>query len=211
MRKYLAATLLVAAAIGLALAIDAGAGVGVGAGKNGASAGVSGRKGTRAGAAVGTNGGRSIGARSSVGPTSHGKSSGGGLGAGSSSGERAVTRSGGASSSSAAGPASLGTGAASTIVGSPPATGLRQAVVLPRILWPLKALRGEYERGELLRFPAPTAVIPGTPHAVVRVCTEAIASAASPLGAVRVRAASAGPLNRGRRGAITAPLAVRID
>jgi hypothetical protein len=52
--------------------------------------------------------------------------------------------------------------------------------------------------------------MPGTPPAVVRACHEAIASAAAPLGAVRVRAASAGPLRRLRSGTLSAPVEVRI-
>ena len=47
-------------------------------------------------------------------------------------------------------------------------------------------------------------------NAVVRVCQQAIFSAAKPLGAVGVQAASAGPVRRQRNG-LTAPLSVRID
>jgi len=50
---------------------------------------------------------------------------------------------------------------------------------------------------------------PGTPPAVVGACRGAILSAATPLGAVRVSAVSAGPL-RQRRGALAAPIQVRI-
>ena len=49
-------------------------------------------------------------------------------------------------------------------------------------------------------------VIRGTPPAVVRACQNAILSAARPLGAVRVRAASAGTLSRQRGGTLTAPI-----
>ena len=51
---------------------------------------------------------------------------------------------------------------------------------------------------------------PGTSNAVVRVCQQAIFSAAKPLGAVGVQAASAGPVQRQRHG-LTAPLSVRIN
>ena len=51
---------------------------------------------------------------------------------------------------------------------------------------------------------------PGTPNAVVRVCEQAIFSAAKPLGAVGVQAVSAGPVRRQRNG-LTAPLSVRIN
>lgn len=181
MRKYLAATLLIAAAVGPASALDVRVGAKVAGVEAGASASV-GKKGVSTG----------IGADA-------------GSGTGSSSGGRDGTSSAGASGGSATGSKSAATGGASTI---------RPSVVLPRILWPLKARRAKSERGKWgypLQLPARFVAVPGTPPAVVRVCRQAIASAASPLGAVRVRAASAGPLQRDRRGALTAPLAVRID
>ncbi|GLS33659.1 hypothetical protein [Neomesorhizobium albiziae] len=51
---------------------------------------------------------------------------------------------------------------------------------------------------------------PGTSDAVVQACQQAIFSAARPLGAVGVHAASAGPMRRQPNG-LTAPLSVRID
>jgi hypothetical protein len=61
------------------------------------------------------------------------------------------------------------------------------------------------------RLQVPLTAIPGTPPAVVRVCRQAIMSAATPLGALRVHVISAGPLRRHRRGTLTAPIEVRID
>ena len=63
------------------------------------------------------------------------------------------------------------------------------------------------------RAPAATAFdgIPGTPAAVVRACRDAVGSAAAPFGVVSVRARSAGSLRRLSRGAISAPVQVRIQ
>ncbi|AFL48689.1 hypothetical protein USDA257_c00870 [Sinorhizobium fredii USDA 257] len=274
MRKYLAATFLIAVAIGPASALDirGGAKVGpvgvstsVGLGKKGASAGIgadvdkvggakagasAGKKGTsagigadvngvggakagaaigskgisagfganvngvggaKAGASLGTNGGSSAGVAGNVGRANGGVSAGAGSTGGLSSVGGASAARGNASGGWAAG--TSGRGSATTIIRFAPATSARP-IVLPRILWPLKAKRAQHERGEWgypLRFPLSLAAIPGTPPAVVRVCRRAIASAASPLGALQVRAASAGSLLRHRSGALTAPLAVSID
>ncbi|OAP36737.1 helicase [Sinorhizobium glycinis] len=234
MRKYLTATLLIVVAIGPASALDVGlgaqvGGIGIGAGvgvaNGGASAGVGtsvgGVGGAEAGASVGTTGGSSVGVSGNVGGTSGGISGGSGVASGSStagsslsSGGKAGTGTGNGPGGSLAGAGSRGSGAAHAITRIAPAMADRSPIVLPRILWPLTAKRAEYERGEW-GYPsgllAPLAAIPGTPKAVVRACRRAIASAASPLGAVRVSAASAGPLLRHRSGALTAPLAVRID
>lgn len=195
-----------------------GAGASVGGSKNGASAGIStsvgGVGGTSAGASVGTNAGTSVGARGNAGGTSAGISSSSGSGAGLSSGGGAGTGTGNASVRSAAGAGSPGRGGASTIAGVAPAKGTPKTIVLPPIFWPLKARRTENGRGEWWypsRLPKPLATIPGTPRAVVRICRQAIASAALPLGAVRVSATSAGRLLRDRGGTLTAPIAVRID
>ncbi|AEH81467.1 helicase [Sinorhizobium meliloti] len=186
-----------------------GVGAGVGVGKNGTSAGIgAGIGGAKAGASVGTSGGSSIRASGNVGRASGGVSTGSVPGAGLSG-----TGPGNAPSGLAARSGSPATGTASRILGAAPEKGVRPSIALPRILWPLKSRR-RHERGEWsypLRFPAPIAAITGTPRAVVRVCRQAIAQAASALGGVRVRAVSAGPLHRGRRGTLTAPLDVRID
>jgi len=234
MRKYLAATtLLIAIAIGptsaLGLSVGAKAGgigvsASVGAGKNGASAGISARGGGvgkgKAGASVGRKGGSSVGAGGKVGGVAGGARVGSGkngASAGSSARGGAVGGAKGAGANTGPGGALGGSAAASgslvssTIAGIAPAKGARPTVALPRNLWP-SATRAKYDsRDYPSRFPAPTAAISDTARAVVRVCGQAIASAASPFGAVRVRAASAGPLHRNRRGALTAPLAVRIE
>ncbi|RVE88638.1 helicase [Sinorhizobium meliloti] len=227
MRKYLATALLISVAMGPASALDIGAGVtvsgthvgaGVSAGTKGASAGVGtsvgGVGGTNTGASVGTNAGTSVGALGNVGGASAGISSSSGSGAGWSSRGGAGTGTGNVSVRSAAGAGSPGRGGANAIAGVAPAKRTPKTIVLPRIIWPLKARRTENGRGEWWYpspLPIPLAVIPGTPRAVVRVCRQAIASAAFPLGALRVSAASAGRLLRDRGGTLTAPLAVRID
>ncbi|MDK1490861.1 helicase [Sinorhizobium sp. 7-81] len=236
MRKYLAATLLIAVAIGpawgLGLGVSAG-GVGLGAsvsvGKNGVSVGIS-AGGAKVGASVGKNAGSSSGSRSKAGGKSGGISKGSHSGVGSSRGGGKGASQGGASGGAAKGfdlggrsargaildnnPTNASGNSVNTKAGVAPATATRQSAVLPRMLLPLKQKRAVNERGEwgyLLRVPAPAAAIPATRGTVARICLHAIASAASPLGAVRVRAASAGPLHRDRGGGLTAPLTVRID
>ncbi|MEY9625973.1 helicase [Sinorhizobium fredii] len=239
MRKHLVATFLIAVAIGPASALALGLGakvgpVGVGAqvgiNKSGVSAGIGaeadGVGGVKGGTSLG-KGGSSLGVGGNLGRTSGGMSVGSGSKAGSSSGGGTATGSGAASGGSAAGSGtrpssggatagsrSPGAGGANTITRIAPATSARASIVLPRILWPLKKKRAGQERGEWgypIRLPLTIAAVPGTPNTVVRACQRAIASAASPLGAVRVRAASAGSLLRHRNGALTAPLAVSID
>ncbi len=241
MRKHLAATFVIAVAIGppSALALDLGAKVGpvgvgaeVGISKSGASAGaganVDGIGGVKGGTSLGRKGGSSLGVSGNLGGKSGGMSVGSGSKAGSSSGAGPATGSGsangsgsGAWSSSGGGAGgwtaesrSSGGGGANTVGPTAPARSARAYIILPRILWPLKKKRAAQGRGEWaypIRLPLSIAAVPGTPSTVVRTCREAIASAASPLGAVRVRAASAGSLRRHRSGALTAPLAVSID
>ena len=82
-------------------------------------------------------------------------------------------------------------------------------VILPRSLGPSgrdTSARGTWGYPLLPKI----ARKPGTPKAVVRVCEQAIFSAAKPLGAVGVQAVSAGPVRRQRNG-LTAPLSVRIN
>ena len=83
------------------------------------------------------------------------------------------------------------------------------AFLLPRSLGPSgrdTSARGTWGYPRLPKI----ARKPGTSNAVVRVCQQAIFSAAKPLGAVGVQAASAGPVRRQRNG-LTAPLSVQID
>nr|WP_149758419.1 helicase [Mesorhizobium albiziae] len=117
-----------------------------------------------------------------------------------------------AGSLAGSGPAGKNVGTAATKLG--PTKGVRHFFVLPRTLWPSRVGSNKYSQGAVgypLLLVAPLKAIPGTPRAVVRVCRQAIVSAATTLGAVRVRAASAGPLSRQRRGVLTAPIDVRID
>ncbi|MET3524247.1 hypothetical protein ABID25_006118 [Mesorhizobium abyssinicae] len=228
MRQYLAATLAIAVAIGPASAVDVGVGgtaggigvgVGVGAGSNGASVGVGtsvdGLGGADVGGSLGTSNG-SLGADVGAGANLGGVSSG--VSAGVDAGDQSVDGPAGTAGASTA----LGstTGTAAAVAGKKKAAivvprGARYAIVLPRSLWPSRGGRdtlGQSKKGYPVLQPlAPLKVIPGTPPAVVRVCRQAIRSAAVPLGAVRVHAASAGPLRRHRLGALTAPIEVRID
>lgn len=197
-----------------------GAGAGVGVGSNGASVGVDasvdGIGGANVGGSVGTSNGSlgaNVGAGTSPGglgglsasPSAGDESTGAGAAPGSTANSRAS-----AASEAPTGPASVGVGkkAAAMVV----TKGVRHAVALPRSLWPSKGGRDRQSTtGYPLRPQVPLKTIPGTPAAVVRVCRQAIMSAAKPLGAVRVHAASAGTLRRHRRGALTAPIEVRID
>ena len=80
---------------------------------------------------------------------------------------------------------------------------ISRAIVLPRAIRP--------SDGTEISVGTPFRSIPGTPRAVVRVCREAIQSAAVRLGAVRVDARSAGSMFRHSAGTSTAPLVVRIQ
>ncbi|WP_287382148.1 hypothetical protein [Mesorhizobium sp.] len=217
-----AAALTIWIAIGPASAQDTGiggkvGGLGVGArvsaGSQGGSVGVGasvGGVGVGAGASAGSQG-ASVGAGASVG--------GVGVGAGVSAGSQGASVGAGTSVGGASGAnvgASVGAGKATP--GSPaavttttaPAKTARQSIVLPPVLMPSKPGEGDSTNGYPFRSVGSLKAKPGTPAAVVQACRAAIMSAATPLGAVRVHAASAGAL-RQRRGALTAPIAVRID
>jgi len=241
MRKYIVATLSLAVAIGPALALDvglggeaggAGVGASVGVGSKGASVGVGasvgGIGGANAGASVDTSNGSagaSLGGSGNVGSASGGVSVGMGTSSGSSVGGGAGTASGNnaggtraapgsTAKGTAAGTGSAGVGGISTTTVIGPAAGVRHSIALPPILRPSRAGRDKSVQvtvGTPSRSPALLRAIPGTPLAIVRVCRNAIMSAAAPLGAVRVQAASAGPLSRYRGGILTAPVEVRID
>jgi hypothetical protein len=197
MSKYVAAAFLIAIAIEPAMALEAGVGaqggnVGIGAsvgvGQNGASIGI--------GASVGSVGGADAGA--SVG-TANG-SAGASVGvSGQLSGEGVSSESG----TAGAPPGDIPGQPAAASLPNSIAAGVPQSIVLPRILWP---------RGRSGRSSAVGAIeaIPGTPGVVVRACREAIELAAIPFGVVNVRATSAGPSRRLSRGAVSAPIAVRI-
>ncbi|CAN7322641.1 hypothetical protein LJN214_001641 [Mesorhizobium sp. LjNodule214] len=206
MRKYLAAAFSIAIAIEPAMALEAGVGaragnVGVGAsvgvGQNGASIGV--------GADVGSVGGAGAGASVGTGNGSVGASVGasGQLGGASVGASGQLSREDASSESSAASapPSDNPSGPAATAAAAAAAS-VPKSIVLPRILWP-------YGSG---RSSAVTTIeaIPGTPSAMVRACREAIELAAIPFGVVNVRAMSAGSLRRLSRGAVSAPIAVRI-
>ena len=218
MRKYIAATLSIAVTIGPASALDVGVsgkagGVGVSAGASVGSNGVSAGVGASVGGIGGVSGGASAGSGGASGSASvgaggaSGSSGGAGAGAGTTGGSSAGSRSD--ASRSAAGSGSAGTGGIGTTV-IRPAKGVRGSIILPPILRPSGARRDKTSRGDV-GYPPLSRAILGTPTVVVRACRNAIVSAAAPLGAVRVRAASAGPVSRQGRGAVTAPIAVRIE
>jgi hypothetical protein len=77
-----------------------------------------------------------------------------------------------------------------------------------RVVPGLGALRGLPE--ELRRIGRPFQALPGTPQPVVEACRNGIVAAARPYGVVRVDAASAGPVRRGRGGVLTAPVTMRM-
>ena len=218
MKKYFAAALTIGIATGPASALDAGLGgkvgglgvsAGVSAGSQGASVGV--------GASVGGVGGANVGASvdagsgsvnagvsagGNVGTSSGGLSTGVGLGAAPSAENGSATAPGGQAA------AATGTGSATTATAFTKTT--RQSIVLPPVLRPSEDGQGDLARGYPFGSLEGLTAKPGTPAAVVQACRAAITAAAKPLGAVRVRAVSAGVLHR-RGGALTAPILVRID
>ncbi|SIT58440.1 conserved exported hypothetical protein [Mesorhizobium prunaredense] len=214
MNKYFAAVLTVAIAIGPASALEAGlggkvggvgVGAGLGAGPKGASvaggSSVDGVGGASLGGSLGAgNGslGAGLGVSGNLGGASGGLSTGVGVGDPSSPSGTALDAGQAASSNAGITPATAKAKAA------------RRFVFLPRALRPSGTGRNTSAR-ITYGYPlmAPLIAKPGIPPAVVRACRTAIASAATPLGAVRVHAVSAGPLQQ-RRGALTAPIEVRI-
>ncbi len=205
---------------------DVGGSVGTRNGSLGAGVGASGELGERSGGlstGIGLGGrssndggsgaapGNSAGGSGAAGGTTGGSATGSGASGGAG---RGSASSGSAAGGSIGGSGSAASGGAATKPGIGQARSVRQSIHLPRTLWPSKGGGNKFARrtiGYPLLFVAPLKAIPGIPRAVVRVCRQAIESAARPLGAVSVRAASAGPLSRQRRGALTAPIQVRID
>ncbi|MER8434890.1 hypothetical protein [Mesorhizobium caraganae] len=212
MKNCVVAALMIGMAVGPASAFETGVGGHVGG--IGLSAGVSGgRQGTSVGVGANVGGlgigagvsagaqGTSVGVSTSVdgaGGANVGASVGAGLGVGVgiSDDESAESQSAAAAGS----PAAVSAATAKTT---------RKSMVLPPVLRPSKSGRG-FTKGYPFGFLGPLEAIPGTPVAVVQACRSAVMSAAKPLGAIRVRAASAGAL-RQRRGAISAPINVRVD
>ena len=209
MNKYVAAALTIGIAMGPASALDTsiggkvgglGVNAGVSTGSQGVSVGVGasgGGLGVGAGVSAGSQG-ASVGVGTSGGGVG-GANVGASVGAGTGDNPSAENQSATAPGS----PASATTATAS-------AKTAKQSVVLPSILRPSKVGEGHSTKGYPFGSLGPLKRKPGTPAAVVRACRAAIISAATPLGAVRVRAVSAGAL-RQRRGALTAPIEVRID
>lgn len=217
--------------IGVSAGVSVGSqGTSVGAGTSvggiGVDAGVSaGPQGTSvgAGASVGSVGGANVGASVGAGSVDAGVSGNVGSTSGSVStsgvGSNASNNPSNTSGSVSAG---IGVGAdpsadnkSVTALDSPPAAIVpakttRQSISLPSVLRPSRTGQGNSILGYPFGSVGPLKMIPGTPAAVVQACRAAIISAATPLGAVRVRVVSAGAL-RQRGGALTAPIQVRID
>lgn len=228
MGKYVAVALMIAAATGPAAALDVGGGgqvggLGVGAGVSVGSQGVS----AGVGASVGGSGGASVGASAGTGGVSVGASAGAGgasigatgnagtgsVGAGVSAGDTPGSTSAGVSTG--AGTATSGTAQTATpdnlaVFSAKRAT---TEIGLPSILKPSSNGGGEFGRstaGYPFAHLVSLKAKPGTPPKVVSACRTAIASAATPLGAVRVYAVSAGPM-RQRKAGLAAPIEVRIN
>ncbi|WP_179297972.1 hypothetical protein [Mesorhizobium carmichaelinearum] len=225
MKKYFAAALTIGIATGPASALDAGSGgkvgglgvsAGLSAGSQGASVGVGasvgGVGGANVGASVGAGNGSvsaGVSASGNVGTSGGGLSTGVGLGAASSAENGSATAPGGqAAAATGTGSTTTTTTSATTATAFTKTT--RQSIVLPPVLRPSKDGQGDLTRGYPFGALEALTAKPGTPAAVVQACRAAITSAAKPLGAVRVRAVSAGVLHR-RGGALTAPIKVRID
>ena len=209
MNKYVAAALTVAIAIDPASALEAGlggnlGGVGVGAGLGAGPKGAS----VAGGSSVDGVGGASLGGSLGAGNGSLGA----GLGVSGNLGGASGGPSTGVGVGDPGNPAP-GAGQAATAGVTPTTTkamAARQFAVLPRKLRPSGTGRNALARITYgYTFMAPMIAKPGIPPTVVRACRTAIASAATPLGAVLVHAVSAGPLQQ-RRGALTAPIEVRI-
>jgi hypothetical protein len=215
MKKYIAAALTIGIAIGPASALDTGiggkvggVGAGVSAGSQGGSVGVGasvGGLGVGAGVSAGSQG-ASVGVGTSVdgvGGANVGASVGAGVSPSTGIGVGDDPSAENGTATAPGGPAAVTTATASAKTG-------KQSIALPPALRPSKAGEGDSTKGYPFGSLRPLKAKPGTPAAVVRACRAAIMSAATPLGAVRVHAVSAGAL-RQRRGALTAPIEVRID
>lgn len=207
MYKYVAVALIMVATVKPASALDVGAGgriggIGVGAGVSAGSKGAS----VGLGASIGGVGSTTVGGSVST--------NNGSIGVGVDSGANVGNASAGVSTGA-------GTTAPSPSAGSPApdsaamvsANSATQAIDLPSSLGPIKPGRGEAGR-VIVGYPfGPLEALhakPGTPSAVVSACRAAIATAARPLGAVRVYAVGAGPV-RQYQTALTAPIQVRIE
>ncbi|QKC73813.1 hypothetical protein EB815_16580 [Mesorhizobium loti] len=219
MKKYFAAALTMGIAIGPASALEAGiggragglgAGAGVSAGSQGASVGVGasvdGVGGANVGASVGAGSG-SVSASGNVGTSGAGVSTSVGVGADSSAQNGSTAAPGG---QAAATTGSAATATATAMTATTLAKATRQPILLPSVLRPSKAGQGDLTMGYPFAPLEALTAKPGTPATVVQACRAAIMSAAKPLGAVRVRAVSAGAL-RQSGSALTAPIMVRID
>lgn len=237
MRKYLAAALMSAIAVGPALALDVGGGGKVGglglggglsAGRQGVSVGVGGSVdgvgGANLGGSLGTqNGSPSVGvdAGGNLGNTSGGVSTGIG----------ASPAAAGASASTATGSTAPGNTAPgnnaqdntaaenaapeNAVVDNAALVSAKSAakpIALPSTLRPLITNRGggRVTEGYPLGPLTSLKAKPGTPPQVVSACRAAIVSAAKPLGAARVNVVSAGPM-RQRQAGLAAPIYVRIE
>nr|WP_246505795.1 hypothetical protein [Mesorhizobium silamurunense] len=211
MKKYVAAALAIGITIGPASAVDVGVGgtvggVGVGAGLSAGSQGVSAGVDASADGVGGANVGASASGSRSLGVGAGGNL--GGIGAGVSTGARV-----GDHPSVQSGPAASARRPAAVTTAPALAKTAVQSIILPGALQPSRAANGDLRR-VTERHPSgvlsPLKAKPGTPAAVVRACRAAIMTAAKPLGAVRVYAASAGP-SRQLQSGLNAPIAVRID
>jgi hypothetical protein len=84
------------------------------------------------------------------------------------------------------------------------------ALALPQQLLPFDNGRGDGGRRASWSNLGPLPARPGTPPGVVAACRSALASAATPYGAVQVDVASAGRASRLRNGGLSAPVKARV-
>lgn len=217
MKQYVAAALMIGIGIGPACALDKGVGasvggIGVGAGVNAGSQGASVGVGASVGDAGGSHVGASVGAgKGSVGVGVGASGNVGDPGAGVSTsigtGDDPAAYDGSPTGSGS--PATTPKGTAGPTAAASAGSG-KQSIALPPILKPSVSTDGGFTDGYPIRPQRPLRAKPGIPAAVVQACRSAITSAATLLGAVRVRALSAGLLRRGG-GAFTAPIKVQIE
>lgn len=198
--------------VGANVAGVGGATAGTSIGKSGVSLGIGGNIGASSRESTGVRAGSSVGvgAGAAPGKTASGMNTASGTAKGGKGAALGNTARGAPAGSGSAGAA--GNVTTTTVISR--IAGVRRPIILPPILRPSRDRRensGERTVGYPMLLPARLRAIPGAPDAVVRACRKAIVSAAKPLGAVHVEVASAGSLSRHRRGALTAPIEVRID
>ncbi len=200
MYRHGVAALMIAITVGPAWALDVGVGGKVGGLGIGAGLGV-GSRGASVGVGVSLGGANQAAIGGSVSTSSGAVGAKAGVGAGAAQ-VGVSTNLGATATTPAVGSAPPDNAAVA------PREGATQTMRLPATLRP-DAGHGNSWRGADKPLSS-LRTKPGTPPSIVRACREAISSAATPFGAVRVSAVSAGPVDQGRDW-LTAPIDVRIS